>query len=210
MSPVSAAVLRSLHESAQGGDSNARDDLIVALLEHCQRILGRDYARVERSVVNDVVEDAILDYLAAPELYDPTRGRLDTYVVADARFRLLNRLRADRRRQRRDEIVARRELATAACNYIDVSMARRLGRKIMAAAKGREREFLLARWRGERRVEELARILGLEGAPDREKRLAVKRTTDRLRLRVKRLTLGEAESLMSSRHLRKGRSKAGS
>lgn len=180
------AFLLKLHTRLLGGDAKAFDEVPV-LLHLLERSLRVRYPGCrDQAAINDAAEDAILIYLASPERFDPARARLDTFLGVIAGRRLLHYIRTDVRRRRRETATWTETVEPAAPSdqppNIDVLFA-----LIDEAAQGPERDFLLAKAHGERSTERLGSILGLDGLSDNQSRQTVKRTSDRLMIRLRRL-----------------------
>jgi RNA polymerase sigma-70 factor (ECF subfamily) len=185
-----------LHDAVLRRDPIAREVLALLLLHRCWRILKHERPWLDANTINDAVEDAVLHYLEAPECFDPSRARLDTFIVRDAMHRALHAVRADERRRRRDVHMAPRNYGTvpepddAADSPEDL-----LAALIRGVATGSEREFLEAKAHGEHQTSVLAAILGFEGLPVVDQRRAVKRVTDKLIVRMRRFVKsGELET----------------
>jgi RNA polymerase sigma factor (sigma-70 family) len=180
--------LLALHDEVVRQNLAAREVLTLLLLTRCSQILKRERPFLDPTVVSDVVEDAVLHYLSAPERYEPSRAGLDTFILHDARYRILHAIRSDQRRRRRDSTVTRGD--PAAVPEPDTEGDRNdglLAILIPKVANGRERAFLEAKAHGERRTSALAEILGLPQLSASDKRRAVKRVADKLLLRLRRL-----------------------
>ena len=88
-----------------GAFERAHRDLAPRVRASAQRIV-RDAAAAD-----DVVQDVFASLWSRPDLYDPGRGSLETYVTLRARSRALDRLR---RRAAREAAVNRAEVAERA------------------------------------------------------------------------------------------------
>ena len=174
--------LARLHAAVQRGDRAAVEELSASVLDKAFRVLRRRWRNTDPALVNDAIVDALLRYLASPTLYDPRRSRLDTFLVALAFHRLRCLVRGERRRRSAE---SQNLVATVEPNYQFASGPVRLA--LARDFTARERLFLEAWLRGENRRLELARLLGADQLPDKQQRRLVKRTTERLRIRLRRL-----------------------
>jgi hypothetical protein len=205
--------LVSLHDAALRRDPIAREVLALFLLHRCRRILRHVWPWLDFNTVNDAIEDALLHYLGAPECFDPSRARLDTFIVRDAMYRALHAVRADKRRRRRDaRMMPRNEATVPETDSVTDSRENLLTGLMRRVAGGRELEFLEAKAHGEHRTRVLAAILGLAGLSAIDQRRSVKRVTDKLLVRMRRVVKSDAlkiariRLLPDSPHHRKKRS----
>ncbi len=163
--------------------------------------------------LDQAIEQAVLSHLKQPRCYDLTRGTsvLDfIYLLADRR--LTNLARGEERRANKfeslDEMAERGnfepaadssplELIIAAEDALERSakLARRLA-ALEAFAKehlpATDQAILRLMLSGERRTAPYAVVLGVGALPEAEQRAAVKRTKDRLLVRLKRWAAGTA------------------
>jgi hypothetical protein len=182
--------LAHLHRLVLTYNGNAIDDITRVLLRRLVRRLQWENPRVDIAILEEASEDAVIRYLASPGAYDPARSRLDTYVLADARLRILNRKRSDRRRRRLEQryrLLGYWQTIDAPTTH-DTSgspplVPRFLGYIVRSDV---ERDFLRARAAGERRTDALAQIIGVSDMPVSQQRRAVKRMADRLVARLRR------------------------
>ena len=137
---------------------------------------------MDQGLINDAVEDALLAYFHSPGKFDSSRARLDTLIVAMASKRLLTLLRSDRRRR-----FAETRASTAQVPATTPVVTARVREAVRAKLSDTEWFFLQARLSGEWRTPELARVIGASNVHIDEQRLIVKRMTERLRLRLRRL-----------------------
>lgn len=188
------AELLALHHAWLRGDGAAREQLAIVLLDTGRRSLRRKAVGVDVCIVDDAVEDAIVHYLAEPRRYKETLARLDTFISVDARHRMLNAIRSEARR-RRHHVQLDPSTEPPAPPVGDVEALPQFAARdlIERSASGPERAFLDARAHGERRTAVLARLLELNGLTVPEERLAVKRVSDKLMLRLRRLAKGARE-----------------
>lgn len=191
--------LRKLHESVLAGDPRAMEGVAESLLRRCERIVKRRLPLLDADAAADVVEDALLRYMKQPTRYDPGLARLDTFIVRDATYLALHVLRSQRLRNLRHPQLTERMQACYCSRYshcadasedIGLASASALPSLINRVSTGRERAFLLAKARGERRTSVLAAILGCQVSAPIEQRRIVKQVSDKLVARLRRLAVG--------------------
>jgi DNA-directed RNA polymerase specialized sigma24 family protein len=144
---------------------------------------------VEPGLINDAVEDSLLRYCHHPESYDPGRSRLDVFLALVAKRKLIDLLRHEKRRKALDAAFAASVAQTFDPRIIALPTPSPEAPDVRRLAdhwSEPDRKFLEARLQGERRTRILAAILGLPLAPWVLQRQAVKRATDRLRVRLRR------------------------
>jgi RNA polymerase sigma-70 factor (ECF subfamily) len=181
------------HRAVLRGDTKARETLSADLLSRVYRTLIRRMPATDPTLINDAVEDAILAYLENPNVYDPARSRLDTFITMAAAHRALNALRSQKRRIAAEERFGTSLITTPTPNHV-VARESRIGDQIRRVVVNRsEHEFLLARNAGVRRTQDLASVLGVMHLPVSEQRRVVKRLTERLRARLRRLSRSEQQ-----------------
>jgi DNA-directed RNA polymerase specialized sigma24 family protein len=174
--------LIALHIRVLAGDRLAPECMAAIVLASAVRILRKRWQRIDPALVNDAVEDALLKYLAVPGQYDSSLARLDTFIVAVASRRLLTLLRSERRQRR-----AGCPASAVTVNPEMTIVTDRVQSAFEAILSHSERVFFDARLSGETRTEELAQLIGATGLPPNMQRQLVKRMTERLRIRLRRL-----------------------
>lgn len=123
-----------------------RDD---ALAEAYRRHGGAVYGLARRVVrddgmADDVVQEVFLRLWTSPDRFDPERGSLRTWLLAQAHGRSIDRLRSDGARRQREERDAQR---TATAGYdvereaMDLSVAERVN-EVMSSLPAAERSAL--------------------------------------------------------------------
>jgi DNA-directed RNA polymerase specialized sigma24 family protein len=95
-----------LHDSVVGGKISAREEIARILLERVRFVLSRQMPHVDPAIVNNACEDAILKYLANPQVYQRSRARLDTFVRFVARRKVLDAVAKEARRKRIEQNAA--------------------------------------------------------------------------------------------------------
>ena len=185
-SGIDRRYLEILHERFRNGDMTARDELTRLLLPRLVSNLVRRRTHLDDAVIQEAAEDALLAYFSHSSAYDPQRSPLESFL----RLAALNNLRDAMRRIRRrllHEISVGNDLPDRSASDPAVSYRWRDLRAVWrAASTDRERAFLHARLRGERRVQRLADLLGVSARPRAEQRAEVNRVWTRLKLRIRR------------------------
>jgi hypothetical protein len=179
---VAREELNTLHAGVLRDDREAIEAVGKVVFDRAFRVLRGHWRGVDSDLINDAVEDALLAYFGAPGRYDSSRARLDTFIVAMASHRLRTLLRSQRRRR-----IAEERLSKSAITPAMVLLTDRVRTAVRVKLTDSERRFLEARMAGERRTPELARLIGSDDVPIDQQRLIVKRMTERLRLRLRRL-----------------------
>jgi DNA-directed RNA polymerase specialized sigma24 family protein len=180
-----------LQRALLDGNPEAREGLASRLIAVLTRALRSKMSRVDPTIIAEAVEDTVLEYIAKPASYDPHKASLVTFLVLAATRNALDALRAQKRRR----VLEERSLVEFAILH-DGSRpdGESVGRTLdlFAATKtDAERRFLAARLEGEHRTEVLAELLGATSLSQKEQRSAVKRCTERLRMRWIRLASGQ-------------------
>jgi RNA polymerase sigma-70 factor, ECF subfamily len=98
--------------------------LVRAIVDRDQRALAEAYRRngdacfalakrvlFDRALAEDVVQEIFLRLWNRPESYEPDRGSLRSYLIAQAHGRSVDLLRAETARRRREEREARQRVA---------------------------------------------------------------------------------------------------
>ncbi len=103
VSPVShQAELLALHERLVAGDIRAAHRIVETVIGSLKSIVGFDVPMHDVQDIEQVCFDAMLEYLQAPELYDPNRAQLVTYLAAMAKGKAMTLRRSNARRLTRD------------------------------------------------------------------------------------------------------------
>lgn len=133
---------------------------------------------------HDHAFDAVFDYIARPESFDPTRARLRSYLVASAKHKAIDRLRSEQSSARRGKEFDRhyRNSRISSERRMElVAQARELWQLVcQRLSDPRDQNFLTAILEGESNSEILAKILGGGDLPAEELQLYVKRNRDRI------------------------------
>ena len=166
-----------------------------ALAEAFRRHAGATYALARRvlrdaTAAEEVVQEVFLRLWNAPDRYDPERGTLRAYLLAQAHGRAVDRLRSDTSRRRREE----RDAATSVEPHLDVE-GEVVGLDVSAHLKGAvsalpsdERKAIELAYFGGHTYREVAALLS-------EPEGTVK---SRIRSGLKRLRIGLADAGMGS------------
>jgi RNA polymerase sigma-70 factor, ECF subfamily len=159
---------RSLMELSDGG-------LVVAIGRYREEALAEAYRRhagavfaLARRVLSDgvaaeeVVQEVFLRLWSAPDKFDPGRGSLRSYLLAQAHGRAVDLLRSEGSRRRREEREARQ---TAEAGYDlerevwDLAVADRV-KEVVAVLPGEERRAIELAYFGGHTYREVATLLG--------------------------------------------------
>jgi RNA polymerase sigma-70 factor (ECF subfamily) len=156
--------------------SDASDSaLVVAIARYRQEALAEAYRRhggavfglakrvlSEESVAEEIVQEIFLRLWNAPDRFDPERGSLRSYLLAQAHGRAVDALRSNTARRRREEADVR---ATAEAGYDlerevwDLAMADGVRHALSVLSSEERRAIELAYWGG-RTYREVAIVLG--------------------------------------------------
>jgi DNA-directed RNA polymerase specialized sigma24 family protein len=186
--------LDGLHRHLQGGNADARDEIVRCVLPLLVGELSRRWPDIDDATINDASEDALLTYLKRPTAYDALRSPLDRYLALVATNHLKDALRR-RDRRLRHEISVGTDFPDVMLDDLVVPTRWRDLRAVLRAGRTKkERDFLHARLRGERHLLVLARILGLDDLSVAAKKVEVGRTWMRLLSRIRRARARHAHS----------------
>jgi RNA polymerase sigma-70 factor (ECF subfamily) len=203
-------LLEDLHRRLLDRDPIAPAQLAELVLYPLTTRLRARFPEVpDPALIDDAAADAVLNYAARPEQFDPTKRSLFGYLQMSAGGDLKNALDALRRRQLREESLDvvelhpdRRNRVSMASDYpttledevVSNLASQGLMAQVRAAAETRQDAMVLQMMiDGERRSDRFAEALGLEGLSPDERRRAVKRHKDRLKKRIERLGLTDDE-----------------
>ncbi|HYR74385.1 MAG TPA: hypothetical protein VEM96_00960 [Pyrinomonadaceae bacterium] len=190
-----ARTLLELHVRLLDGDRVASEDLAELLLMPLVRRLNRKFSRTDVQVVSDGVTDAILDYCARPQIFDPSRGvPLNTFLLMAGRRNILNLIRGEMRRKAREERFTRVssskvvELYPSTGNTLrkEAIKARRRTELMQVLSDPVDKKVFELELKGERKTEAFAKVMGISGLPVADQRRAVKRAKDRIRKLLER------------------------
>jgi RNA polymerase sigma-70 factor (ECF subfamily) len=148
-----------------------------AVLALAQRVLR------DRSLAEEVVQEVFLKLWNQPERYDPERGTLRSFLLAQAHGRAVDALRSESARRNREEREARQ---TAEAGYdlehavVDLTVAEQVRSALSALHEG-EREAIELAYFGGHTYRQVASILGQpEGTIKSRIRLGMRHLRDAL------------------------------
>jgi RNA polymerase sigma-70 factor (ECF subfamily) len=182
--------LLALHHRLLRGDRLASEELARLMLPLLQEELTRRFPRADEQLVSDGVIDAVLDYCASPQQFDPSKDvPLDRFLATAAWRNVGNLLIGERRRRRREKKAGgeKREadvaLEPAARNIRreeEEQWAERRSAILAALDDLKDREIMALRLDGVRDTAAYARILLITDLPIQRQREEVKRHKDRI------------------------------
>jgi hypothetical protein len=178
-----------LHDRVLRGEISACAELLERMLKRLHHLLRRKYAARDPHVLAQAAEDAVLDYLAQPGVFDPTKGvPLDRFLLPRAERNVQDILRAEASRKDRE---TRYSGATAPRALNSAGRTRWRARVsvsaiLAAAANETDREGLRLMLEGEHQTVVFARALGLSHLPKPEQAREVKRFKDRMLAALRR------------------------
>jgi DNA-directed RNA polymerase specialized sigma24 family protein len=198
----SATQIHAVYQRLLAQESDAPNDFIELFLDPLTEALGSHFPGVSSELVSDVVTDALFKFVQTPQLYQPERGNLWNYLLRDVRGDMLNALDKQKRRQNKEilfdpvahdrpdgninieeEVMQKLEGSSLLEEIPTQNILKRFQSEI---TDPRDWQVLLLMFDGERRTSAFATIFGINHLPIDEQRVFVKRTKDRLRLRLKR------------------------
>jgi FixJ family two-component response regulator/DNA-directed RNA polymerase specialized sigma24 family protein len=179
------ADLTVLHGRFIDGDTAAFDQICGLLSRRLAVALSGRFRSASADHIHDAVVGAIIDYRSAPSKYDSTRGAsLVQWLLLPAKRNLLNRLRAERARTRREVAAVEEQLLFGRVAEPDAMFRkldlRKVLRSVLVEFTANERAMLRLWVRGERRTPTLAAAAGLSHVGIADQRLGLKRVKDRL------------------------------
>ena len=176
MDPQSTGAGRS-EERLMGGSLQDMSDggLVVAIARYRQEALAEAYRRhagavyalarrvlVDLTAAEEVVQEVFLRLWTQPDKFDPDRGSLRSYLLAQTHGRSVDLLRSDTSRRRREEREARQ---TAEAGYDlehevwDLAVADQV-KKVVAVLPPAERQAIELAYFGGHTYREVATLLG--------------------------------------------------
>jgi hypothetical protein len=176
--------LDALHQRLLMGDLRAGDEVAEFLLRRVAPIVRARRRGIDQATAEQAVLDAVTDYLLRLSRFDPQRSSLLTWVALAA-IRNVDDARRTEATRRAVEDAAAREWDRARPRDPKAGQLRVKSVLYAATHDRAERKFVVA-WLKRRPIVELAEILGVSGLPQAAMQKAVRRTEERLRLRLKR------------------------
>jgi RNA polymerase sigma-70 factor (ECF subfamily) len=180
----------SLHRRVLDEDPLSSFDVFDYFVPELRRFLLKNSA-IDDDIAYDSAIDAIFTYIRKPQVFDPKRARLSTFLVEIARKRAIDRLRSRAARLTRekkfevDVDMFRPDANNEMESEIDaISLWRRVQQVLPDV---HDQECAKELMKGERDTERLAAVLGLGRMPPTEKRRAVKRRRDRILKTLERM-----------------------
>ncbi len=175
--------------SGEVGDA----DLVAAVVQRDERALAEIYRRYggavwamakrvccDRALAEDVAQTVFVDLWSRPQRFDPARGRLRPWLVAQAHARAVDLVRAEMARRRRHEREASLAPPQAAEVEAEVHLAA-LGddvRRAVDELASEEREAIVLAYFGGHSYRETATLLG---APEGTVKSRIRRGLELLR-----------------------------
>lgn len=182
------------------GDAQALCKICCPLLNPLERMLGQAKPSIEKAMVAESAEDALLDYLSRPERFDPSRGvPLLRWLFIQARGHLSNKLRQKRSRQQHERPVGvRGEQFEKFVSEMSHEMTTYQGKEKEALAEERlvldnlvmrlsfdDREEVALLRRGAS-FKEWVQLLGIDNYPAEVQHKKINAEKDRLKKKLKR------------------------
>lgn len=96
------AELLALHGRLVAGDLRAAHKIVELTILPIRRIVAHEISMGDPQDIEQACFDALADYLQNPELYEPNRSGLTTYLAAIAKGKAKTVRRSNMRRMRRD------------------------------------------------------------------------------------------------------------
>jgi RNA polymerase sigma-70 factor (ECF subfamily) len=203
---VSNQEAADIHLRLLGGDPTASYDFACAFLEPLTTWLSHIFPSVDPHNHSTAAEDAIINLIKRPSIYDPNRGGLAAYLRMSAKRDLQNLLRKETRRQSRHvslEVVELSsegwKLSKEGSDPADIYQAQvvmedlqgslekpPVPEQILADLSAQESQVLHLMRQGERKTSAFAEILDIQSMPAAQQKLEVKRVKDRLKRRIER------------------------
>lgn len=183
----------ALHRAILRGEPTASARVAEALLDPLVVRLRYDWPRTADDVLFEQAADSVMNYLRAPQRYDPSRSALLSYLVMDATGDLHNAYDAAKRRQSVERTglveLAREQREQADDAYpsdADPADGRLLDHLRTVCDDDHDWHVLVLMLEEVRATDQFARVLGIEHLPAAEQRDEVKRRKDRLKKRIER------------------------
>jgi hypothetical protein len=189
-----------LHRELLGGDPLASSKIAELFLRPLVTALNRKFHNLsDPHLVSHAVADALLNYLATPHKFDPTRGKLFTYLWVAAQSDLLNHIESERKHTSRkvDEKVVELRSVLAVNNtegeqgpeteLLLAEEASLIQTEIDDIIPDEaDRQFVALMLDGVRETAPFAEILRIRDKSTEEQTLLVKRNKDRIKIALRR------------------------
>lgn len=173
-----------LHERVLSGDPVAPVDVFDAFIQPLSTNLRASLGCRDADLGYDASVDALFEYLDRPAAYDPSRGRLSTYLGTIAKRRAIDRLRTSSLRLEREagfqEVVELRSRPPNEALEVTAEASEMWSRVCEVLPDARDQNTLSLILAGERSTDRLAEALGVANLSPSERRTSVKRHRDRL------------------------------
>lgn len=137
--------------------------LAAAYREHASAVYGLAARICGPALAGKVTQEVFVGLWRRPERFDPTRGPLRSFLLAVARGRAVDVLRAETSRRRREQgSTSSRGFAEpeAEARLVEQERSARISRAI-AELPGPERDAIVSAFYGERSYREAALVLGV-------------------------------------------------
>ncbi|GAC1565781.1 MAG: hypothetical protein NVS2B2_37190 [Ktedonobacteraceae bacterium] len=199
----SAAQINIMYQRLLTHEPDAPTDFIELLLEPLTDALRSRFPQRSLSeLISDVVIDALMKFVQTPEYYQPKRGDLWNYLLLDVTGDMRNLLAKEARRQQKEimfdpvahdrpdgNISVEEEVMQriTESSSLETQQRQRILNQLQSEISDpRDWQVLLLMFSGERRTSTFVTLLHIEHLTVAEQRAHVKKTKDRLRLRLKR------------------------
>ncbi len=183
--PTTAQLL-AFHDQTGADDHDAIEEVSSQLLDVVVRRLARRFPHAPNDLRIDATEDALLEYLARPERFDPSRMvPLDGYLFCAACRNLINYLDSERRRKARERQYVEQAVPKTFPSSVSSSEIRTEQLIAATSPNSAERGAMKLWLNGERSTAAFAKALGFVNLSAAQQRAQVKRFKDRV---IKRLT----------------------
>lgn len=189
-----------LHQELIGGDELAPSKIAELFLSRLAEALRRKFHNIsDPHFVDLAVADALLNYLSKPEKFDPTRGKLFTYLWIASQGDLLNRLHQERKHTSRtvtENVVEFEALAAVhgiegennpEANLLLSEEVLRVTEQVHEIITDKQdQEIAALMLDGVRETTAYSQILGVTTKSREEQALLVKRAKDRIKIALRR------------------------
>ncbi|MGH3085716.1 MAG: hypothetical protein ACRDSJ_00175 [Rubrobacteraceae bacterium] len=197
---------RSLRARLLAGDTTASNDVVAAYLNDLADWLEARYPQEHPNDCSTAAADAILTFIRRPEVYDPERLTLRSYLRMSANGDMKNLLRSERRHgKRRVNLELAEPAVEKQLRDEEADPARVLERRADEVAAEARVRSLIPDWLAagltpeeiqvlglmrmkERRTTVYAAALGISHLSFKEQQKIVKQTKDRLNKRTERMS----------------------